>query len=269
MEALLDRIQNKKCFHCGEEKPISDFYHDKSRSSGIYPWCKDCSRDYSRQGELWKSAWVPPQNTKRCRERVYQRGRKKSYPFFLQTRFKFNIPQKWTLTFRYSTVFGLSPKAEELKVRLAHELEKEMKGKKIYNNKLWIVMTICKPRVSHRNEYYVQLISQVVQHVTKLSSTWYCYRIDWVIDKTEPGVVLSLIQIEAVDRKICSYCGEVLLTKYMVTNSRLKLGVSNVCKWCEAIQIKEIGARYRARTKAAFPYSRATRNRKKGISSPV
>lgn len=265
-------ISVKKCPRCGQEKSLEDFWNDRSRSAGKFPWCKKCNRDYRIRTEIWKRAWVPPQysknGSKKIRERRAKGARKASYPFFLRTRFEFNIPRKWTETYRFSTVFGLNQKAEDLKVRLAHELQDLMKDKKIYHNKLFVVMTIYKPRVSHRNEYYLQLISQVVQHVTKLSSTWYCYQIDWAIDKEKPGVLLSLIQTEAAHKQVCYVCGDILLLKDFVRNRNLKLGHHYICKWCDAIRMPELQKAYRERTALALPYSRS-RRRKKGITSPI
>jgi hypothetical protein len=38
----------KKCYRCGEEKEITEFYKDKSRKDGLCNRCKDCSRELDK-----------------------------------------------------------------------------------------------------------------------------------------------------------------------------------------------------------------------------
>mgnify|MGYP001589436592 FL=1 len=293
----------KRCPHCGLEKPLEDFWVDQKRRSGRFPWCIICCHSYykreetksRRGGSLWdfktkvyqlpSDEYCPPLETSPLMpemETVHFHGQENlckgqdikeelnAYSLFLNIRFEFNIPRAWTKTFRYSTVFGLNQKAEGLKMDLAYKLQDLLEGKKIYHNKLWIAMTIYKPRVDHRNEYYVQLISQVVQHVTKLPSTWYCYQIDWAIDKKQPGVVLSIIQVEAAHKYICGICGKILSPEDFIQDRNQKSGCSGICRGCNAIRCKEPGKNYRRRARSALSYSFAGgRNRQKGISSPL
>lgn len=37
------------CPRCGHERPIADFPRDRSRKSGIYPWCRSCNVDGMRR----------------------------------------------------------------------------------------------------------------------------------------------------------------------------------------------------------------------------
>jgi len=38
----------KKCTKCGEDKDLSEFHKDKSKSSGLYPQCKECKKHFMR-----------------------------------------------------------------------------------------------------------------------------------------------------------------------------------------------------------------------------
>lgn len=39
----------KQCYHCGLEKPITEFYiRTKGSLDGKSSWCKDCMKEYSR-----------------------------------------------------------------------------------------------------------------------------------------------------------------------------------------------------------------------------
>lgn len=40
---------SKHCSKCGETKSLSEFPKDKSRSSGVYPYCKKCNYTHSRK----------------------------------------------------------------------------------------------------------------------------------------------------------------------------------------------------------------------------
>ena len=49
-----------KCKHCGEEKPETDFYNDKSKPNGKKPRCKPCdmlSIDKARRAKYEKEYW--------------------------------------------------------------------------------------------------------------------------------------------------------------------------------------------------------------------
>lgn len=51
----MDSIPHKRCTRCGVEKPLEDFYHDRTARDGHYPSCKACH--YTRK--VWP-------DTKRC-----------------------------------------------------------------------------------------------------------------------------------------------------------------------------------------------------------
>lgn len=40
----------KCCYKCHSDKPLSDFYKDKSRKDGVSTKCKDCARSYKNVG---------------------------------------------------------------------------------------------------------------------------------------------------------------------------------------------------------------------------
>lgn len=39
----------KTCYNCGEEKPLTDFYRNKSRSDGRNAQCKVCHNEYRKK----------------------------------------------------------------------------------------------------------------------------------------------------------------------------------------------------------------------------
>ena len=46
-------MKTKRCPVCGEYKPYSEYYKDKSRLDGLYNHCKTCQKAYSR---AWTSS---------------------------------------------------------------------------------------------------------------------------------------------------------------------------------------------------------------------
>ena len=38
----------KRCYDCGQEKPLSDFYKNASKPDGLTPACKDCHRAWRK-----------------------------------------------------------------------------------------------------------------------------------------------------------------------------------------------------------------------------
>ena len=41
-------ITMKQCYHCGVEKPVTEFYNHKGSLDGKSSWCKDCVKEYNR-----------------------------------------------------------------------------------------------------------------------------------------------------------------------------------------------------------------------------
>lgn len=39
-------MKTKKCFKCGQDKPVTEFHSDRSRGDGLNPLCKQCTYEY-------------------------------------------------------------------------------------------------------------------------------------------------------------------------------------------------------------------------------
>lgn len=44
-----ETAKTKKCAHCGQEKPVSEFYKDKHTKDGLQSWCKQCSNSRGKK----------------------------------------------------------------------------------------------------------------------------------------------------------------------------------------------------------------------------
>ena len=51
-------MEYKRCKHCGELKPISEFYKHKSRKDGLLDECKVCKNEYDKQYRRTKKGLV-------------------------------------------------------------------------------------------------------------------------------------------------------------------------------------------------------------------
>ena len=52
----------KKCPHCGEVKPSTEFYANKSRKDGLAGYCKECQKELSK--EVYKKNYAPKRRIK-------------------------------------------------------------------------------------------------------------------------------------------------------------------------------------------------------------
>lgn len=44
-----ETAKTKKCAHCGQEKPVTEFYKDSHTKDGLQSWCKQCSNARSKK----------------------------------------------------------------------------------------------------------------------------------------------------------------------------------------------------------------------------
>ena len=45
----MEQTETKKCVHCGQEKPVTEFYKDKHTKDGLQSWCKQCSNSRGKK----------------------------------------------------------------------------------------------------------------------------------------------------------------------------------------------------------------------------
>jgi len=73
----------KRCTKCGKSKPRGDFYNDRTRPDGKYPYCKDCQRQYARRyaesQNAKKAEWrkAHPKLMRQYRRRYYEQNRER------------------------------------------------------------------------------------------------------------------------------------------------------------------------------------------------
>ena len=45
----MEQTETKKCVHCGQEKPVTEFYKDSHTRDGLQSWCKQCSNSRNKK----------------------------------------------------------------------------------------------------------------------------------------------------------------------------------------------------------------------------
>lgn len=45
----MEQTKTKTCAHCGQEKPVTEFYKDKHTKDGLQSWCKQCSNSRGKK----------------------------------------------------------------------------------------------------------------------------------------------------------------------------------------------------------------------------
>ena len=73
-------METKKCKHCGQELPVSEFFRKASAKDGMQSWCKQCMHEESKdaqkkyiakQRSLGLEAYTPRELMKELHKRGY------------------------------------------------------------------------------------------------------------------------------------------------------------------------------------------------------
>ena len=74
---------NKKCTSCGEVKPLTLFYKDKTKKNGHNPWCKKCLNNGQHEWRNTEKGYLRMRyNTMRGKEFTKDKWSRKSKCFF-------------------------------------------------------------------------------------------------------------------------------------------------------------------------------------------
>lgn len=71
--------ESKPCSKCGVEKPHTEYHSDRSRKSGLHPWCKQCARArrnawYSKNREANRAYQATWRDENRDAKQAYDRA---------------------------------------------------------------------------------------------------------------------------------------------------------------------------------------------------
>jgi hypothetical protein len=98
--------------------------------------------------------------------------------------------------------------------------------------KLYLDVMVEKPNHEGDAVNVVDLVCDAVKDAIDLDDRWYSIRrLDWVISKRAPRLMVGLGQADEEDHQICSYCGRILPYAYF-RPSRSQTGVGRTCADC-------------------------------------
>jgi len=105
---------------------------------------------------------------------------------------------------------------------------------KFYENKVWLDIFVEKP--THQADA-INVIDGLADAITKaigIDDKWFSiYRLDWMINKENPKIWVTITQEEEENKQICSYCGRILDLEIFYKDKNNKLtGRNKICKDC-------------------------------------
>lgn len=110
-------------------------------------------------------------------------------------------------------------------------------GEKIYQNKVWLDIFVQKP--NHRGDAVnvVDLVCDAVKDALGIDDRWFSIRrLDWQITKTEPQLIIGIMQEDQYDAQSCHLCGRILALEMFSKAKHCRLGVGRECKDCRTVQ---------------------------------
>ena len=93
-------MKTHRCARCGEEKPVSSFYKQKDKKSGLHSWCKDCIRarnkeryasDPEYRRKVIERASAPKARARQRTRKRSPEGRRKAKDYELRTKFGITV----------------------------------------------------------------------------------------------------------------------------------------------------------------------------------
>jgi Holliday junction resolvase RusA-like endonuclease len=95
------------------------------------------------------------------------------------------------------------------------EFKKELQGKKVFQNKIWIDLFVQKPNHKGDAINVLDLIADALKKAVGIDDRWFSVRwIDWEVVKENQKIYIGIGQEDTWDAKLCSYCGRILPLEY-------------------------------------------------------
>lgn len=98
--------------------------------------------------------------------------------------------------------FYIKPDAKAAEATLEYELTLALKRVKMYNNKVYLEIFVCKPRTNIDAINFLDAIADVLKRVIGVDDKWFSIKsLDWIVDTKNPYIVVKLYQPERRDVK--------------------------------------------------------------------
>lgn len=237
------------CADCGQAAP---------RRGNVQKYCLPCSeaRDLAR-----KSRWDKdhPRDSKRLA--AWRAGRvsaieKRGLTFNaaasrqrVGATEQFSADAGWMVCFSFpfskaaskNHIWNYSPGSHVFKRResndyqnaLALRAKETVRGKRIFQNKIWIDLFVQKP--DHRSDAInvIDAVCDALKVGLGVDDRWFCIRqVDWEIVKTDPTIFISVFQRDTFDAQACSHCGRIRPFTDFAKSRSTKNGIGRACIDC-------------------------------------
>lgn len=85
---------------------------------------------------------------------------------------------------------------------MEYELTIALKRVKMYNNKVYLDIFVCKPRTNIDAINFLDAIADVLKRVIGVDDKWFSIKsLDWIVDTKNPYIVVKLYQPDRKDIK--------------------------------------------------------------------
>lgn len=148
----------------------------------------------------------------------------------------FSIPFDWCLSKNAMANFGRGRYWKNPSTTASQEIIiwkiRQTKIKWI-QDKLYISILVEKPNQRGDAINFIDTIADGVKKGTEIDDRWFCLeRIDWIINKNEPKIWITIKQNNSSAKQVCSYCGRILTLNNFRRNKSARLGITRECKDC-------------------------------------
>lgn len=112
-------------------------------------------------------------------------------------------------------------------------LQQALKGRKIYQNKIWLEIFVQKPNHKGDAVNVVDTVCDAVKDAIGVDDRWFSIkRLDWQITKSDPHLIIGISQEDCFDAQSCNTCGRILAFDQFYKQKGNKAGISRQCRSC-------------------------------------
>lgn len=167
MEKLQD-VQYKFCKGCEKEKPLSDYYKDKNTKLGVATYCKDCTKQRSKDWNLKNPERRKAQKAEhyqKNKKRINEKNKKYYYENWDRMRQK---GAEWKRLNMPLVIYSTTKRKKKVRVATPNWLSKSQKAE--IQNFYWLAQDL--KSVTGESYHVDHIVPLVGDHVCGLHVPW-------------------------------------------------------------------------------------------------